>query len=152
MLYANNAAAVGFVIYHKGVAVNDFRYLTAAQRLHLDWNDPWYSAFDTRNLRRQFYTPMAGFIYVEPYEVRKTYDGPLTLAKDMMIWNVTPDAVTAREIAYSEDSWPVEEPGPDSNMIATGKFTPLSDFLSEGSVFLPGHHQSTRRMRKVAWG
>ena len=42
-------------------------------------------------------------------EVRKTYDGPLTLAKDMMIWNVTPDAVTAREIAYSEDSWPVEE-------------------------------------------
>lgn len=71
-------------------------------------------------------------------EVRKTYDGPLTLAKDMMIWNVTPDAVTAREIAYSEDSWPVEEPGPDSNMIATGKFTPLSDFLSEGSVFFPG--------------
>jgi hypothetical protein len=51
--------------------VNDFRYLTASQLLNLDWIDPWYSAFDTRALRRQYYAPMTGFIYVEPYEVRK---------------------------------------------------------------------------------
>lgn len=66
-----DAASVGFVVYHEGIAVNDFRYMTAGQVLNLDWSDPWYSAFDTRALRRQYYAPMTGFIYVEPYEVRK---------------------------------------------------------------------------------
>ncbi len=64
-------ASIGFVAYHKGIAVNDFRYLTPSQTLTLDWNDPWYSEFGMRALRRQYYSPMAGFIYVEPYEVRK---------------------------------------------------------------------------------
>ncbi len=64
-------AAVGYVVYHQRIAVNDFRYLTASQILNLDWEDPWYSAFARRNLRRQYDAPMAGFIYVEPYEVRK---------------------------------------------------------------------------------
>ena len=65
------ATAVGYVAYHGAVAVNDFRYLVARQQLNLDWDDPWYSAFETRSLRRQYYAPMTGFIYVEPYEVRK---------------------------------------------------------------------------------
>ena len=39
-------ASVGFVVYHEGIAVNDFRYMAASQALNLDWNDPWYSAFD----------------------------------------------------------------------------------------------------------
>ena len=64
-------ASIGFVAYHKGVAVNDFRYLTAFQTLDLDWQDPWYTAFKSRSLRRQYAEPMMGFIYVEPYEVRK---------------------------------------------------------------------------------
>jgi hypothetical protein len=62
---------VGFVAYHQSVAINDFRYLTAAQRLTLDWNDPWYSSFDTRNMRRTYFAPMSGFLYIEPFEVRK---------------------------------------------------------------------------------
>ena len=66
-----SAASVGYVVYHQGVAVNDFRYLTASQTVNLDWSDPWYSAFTSRSLRRQYYAPMSGFIYVEPYEVRK---------------------------------------------------------------------------------
>jgi hypothetical protein len=65
------AASVGFVAYHESIAVNDFRYLVPSQVLKLDWGDPFYSAFTTRSLRRQYYAPMAGFIYVEPYEVRK---------------------------------------------------------------------------------
>ena len=64
-------ASVGFVAYHETIAVNDFRYLVPSQVLNLDWDDPFYSAFTTRSLRRQYYAPMAGFIYVEPYEVRK---------------------------------------------------------------------------------
>ncbi len=64
-------ASVGFVVYHQGVAVNDFRYLTPGYVLHLDWEDPWYSAFDQRALRRAYWAPMSGFLYVEPFEVRK---------------------------------------------------------------------------------
>jgi hypothetical protein len=63
--------SVGYVAYHGNVAVNDFRYLTPTQTLVLDWEDPWYTAFDTRALRRTYFAPMSGFIYVEPYEVRK---------------------------------------------------------------------------------
>ncbi len=62
---------IGFVAYHKNVAVNDFRYLGSAQKLQLDWDDPWYSSFEARALRRTYFAPMSGFIYVEPYEVRK---------------------------------------------------------------------------------
>jgi hypothetical protein len=62
---------VGFVVYHRGVAVNDFRYLGGGYALDLDWEDPWYSAFERRNLRRNYASAMSGFLYVEPYEVRK---------------------------------------------------------------------------------
>jgi hypothetical protein len=64
-------ASVGFVVYHEGIAVNDFRYLGPSQTLHLDWSDPWYSRFERRSLRRQYFAPLSGFLYVEPYEVRK---------------------------------------------------------------------------------
>jgi hypothetical protein len=63
--------SIGFVAYHGGIAVNDFRYLSPAQTLELDWTDPWYTSVDTRALRRTYFAPMSGFIYVEPYEVRK---------------------------------------------------------------------------------
>lgn len=64
-------ANIGFVLYHKGIAVNDFRFLSNGYTVNLDWDDPWYSRFSDRQLRRQYFSPMAGFIYVEPYEVRK---------------------------------------------------------------------------------
>ena len=64
-------ANIGFVLYHKGVAVNDFRYLSSGFTVELDWEDAWYSRFPESGLRRQYYSPMTGFIYVEPYEVRK---------------------------------------------------------------------------------
>ena len=63
--------SIGFVAYHGNIPVNDFRYLTPVQRLELDWDDPWYSAFERKALRRSYFAPMSGFIYVEPYEVRK---------------------------------------------------------------------------------
>jgi hypothetical protein len=63
--------SVGFVVNHGAVAVNDFRYLTPSQVLHLDWSDPWYTRFERRALWRQYIAPMSGFLYIEPYEVRK---------------------------------------------------------------------------------
>jgi hypothetical protein len=65
-----DAANIGFVIYHQGVAVNDFRYLSSGATLSLDWQDPWHSRFESRNLRRQYDSPLNVFLYVEPYEVR----------------------------------------------------------------------------------
>lgn len=62
---------IGFVAYHAGIAVNDFRYLAGVQTLNLDWQDPWYSSFARRALRRTFFAPMSGFLYIEPFEVRK---------------------------------------------------------------------------------
>jgi hypothetical protein len=64
-------AGIGFVLYHEGVAVNDFRYLGNGMTVQLDWEDAWYSTFNSLGLRRQYFSPMTGFIYVEPYEVRK---------------------------------------------------------------------------------
>ena len=64
-------ANIGFVLYHLGVAVNDFRFLSSGYEVQLDWEDAWYSTFPQRALKRQYYSPMTGFIYVEPFEVRK---------------------------------------------------------------------------------
>jgi len=50
-------ANIGFVVYHEGIPVNDFRYLAPDMTLGLDWDDPWYSRFTLRALRRQFYAP-----------------------------------------------------------------------------------------------
>ena len=64
-------ASVGFVLYHRGVAVNDFRYLTPGAVVTLDWRDPFFSQFEARSLRRQYFASMSVFLYVEPFEVRK---------------------------------------------------------------------------------
>ncbi|MGI9327738.1 MAG: hypothetical protein ACR2PZ_21150 [Pseudomonadales bacterium] len=77
------ASGVGFVVYHEGIAVNDFRFLAPSQTLKLDWRDPWYSSFDTRSLRRTYFAPMSAFLYVEPYEVRKEI---IVRPKDLQEW------------------------------------------------------------------
>lgn len=76
-------ANIGFVVYHRGLHVNDFRYLATDMAVDLDWDDPWYSSFRSRTLRRQFYAPINGFIYVEPFEVRKEI---VVRPKDLQEW------------------------------------------------------------------
>lgn len=74
---------IGFVLYHLGVAVNDYRYLSSGYKVTLDWDDPWYSEFKVRALKRQYLSPMTGFIYVEPFEVRKEI---IVRPKDIQQW------------------------------------------------------------------
>jgi hypothetical protein len=74
---------IGFVVYHRGVAVNDYRFLASGYLLKLDWDDPWYSRFTSRNLARQYSAPMSGFIYVENFEVRKEI---IVRPKDLQRW------------------------------------------------------------------
>lgn len=76
------ATDIGFVVYHHGIAVNDFRYLAAGEPVLLDWEDPFYSHFDRRTLNRKYSSPMNIFLYVEPFEVRKEFVvRPLDLAR-----------------------------------------------------------------------
>ena len=87
-LTANGYAAtdIGFVVYHHGIAVNDFRYLAVGEPVTLDWEDPFYSRFDRRTLNRKYGSPMNIFLYVEPFEVRKEFVvRPLDLARFMDI-------------------------------------------------------------------
>lgn len=77
-----SVASIGFLCNHAGVTVVDFRSMTPAT-LHLDWDDPWYSEFDAKPMRRKIGTGMRTFLYIEPYEVRNEI---LVRVKDMMTW------------------------------------------------------------------
>jgi hypothetical protein len=76
-------ASLGFICSHQGVTVVDFRVLSERSRLKLDWDDPWYSVFDNKQLRRKIGTGMRTFLYIEPFEVRNEI---LVRVKDMMNW------------------------------------------------------------------
>jgi ribonuclease Z len=65
--------------------------------------------------------------------VRKTYDGPLSLALDYMVWNVNKDDIRVRMSAIDEEIWPTpaqkEKLPPD-----TSKMIPFSDFTKSGAL------------------
>jgi ribonuclease Z len=42
--------------------------------------------------------------------VRENYDGPLSMANDMMVWNITREAVTERMAVSPDCAWDVEGP------------------------------------------
>ena len=77
------ASDLGFMAYHQGLPVNDFRYLSAEETLRLNWEDPWFSKFDNRNLWRQYDSPLSAYLYVEHYEVRKEI---VVRPKDLQSW------------------------------------------------------------------
>jgi ribonuclease Z len=43
--------------------------------------------------------------------IRETYDGPLTLAEDNLVWNITKDNIKVRKIVSDDDAW--SQPGPN---------------------------------------
>jgi hypothetical protein len=61
---------IGFIAFHETVPVIDFRYLSSPATLRLDWEDPWYTRFDNKNLKRHHASALMTFLYVEPREVR----------------------------------------------------------------------------------
>jgi hypothetical protein len=66
----NAIASIGFITYHKAVPVIDFRFLGQQAKLNLDWQDPWYTQFDNKNLTRHHKDPLMVYLYVEPRQVR----------------------------------------------------------------------------------
>jgi ribonuclease Z len=37
--------------------------------------------------------------------IRETYDGPLTLAEDMLVWNITKDNIKVRKAVSNDEAW-----------------------------------------------
>ncbi len=64
------AANIGFVVFQEATPVIDYRYLSQAETLNLDWLDPWYSKFENQNLSRHHKYPLMLYMYVEPRRVR----------------------------------------------------------------------------------
>ncbi len=63
--------------------------------------------------------------------IRSTYDGPLSIAMDMMVWNITKDEIVER-MAVSPDRalgvpGPTRQPPPEK-----GRPSPMSDFINDG--------------------
>jgi len=63
-------ANIGFVAYHQAVPITDFRFLGQAATLNINWQDPWYTKFENKNLTRHHKYPLMLYLYVEPRQVR----------------------------------------------------------------------------------
>ncbi|MCT4623418.1 MAG: hypothetical protein N4A46_07320 [Schleiferiaceae bacterium] len=74
---------IGFVLYHNNLPVNDLRYLSSPATVSLNWEDPWYSTFDNKNLSRHHSNSLMSFLYIDPYEVRHEV---LVRLKDLEDW------------------------------------------------------------------
>ena len=71
-------------------------------------------------------------------EVRKSYSGQISFAKDLMVWNVTPDQIKVRHTIYNPDSWPTLEKGlrpPEE--LTWEKPYPMPDWLTNGRLSWP---------------
>jgi len=66
-------------------------------------------------------------------EIRSTYDGPLTLAQDLLVWNVTREWITVRETVGQEQTWPSKSKLEHAT-IDFGKRTKMSEWLDEGRL------------------
>jgi ribonuclease Z len=77
--------------------------------------------------------------------IRTTYDGPLSLAEDFMVWNITKDDIRVRMAVVEEATWapplagPAEPPGGDADRAQFSKDSGVpmeallySDFIKEG--------------------
>jgi ribonuclease Z len=71
--------------------------------------------------------------YVLYDQIRETYGGPLSMATDMMVWNITKDKITERMAVSPDDAWAVPgeavqpppekgQPSPYSQEILSGRW------------------------------
>lgn len=70
-------------------------------------------------------------------EILNVYDGPITLAKDLMVWNITRDEIRMRQVINTPDTWPKPEKERKQGTRAKSQY-PMSNWLKEGKVKFPG--------------
>jgi len=68
--------------------------------------------------------------------IRDLYDGPLALAQDYMVFNVTQDNIRVRMSAIDEDIFPPAALKP-KNPPDLSQMIPMSDFISSGHLVFP---------------
>jgi ribonuclease Z len=70
-------------------------------------------------------------------EIRKHYDGPLALAQDLMVFNVTPDNVRVRLAVTPTHVWPNKERHDDGFRVAprTKAGPKMSRWLADTQLF-----------------
>jgi ribonuclease Z len=76
--------------------------------------------------------------------IRETYDGPVSMATDNMVWNITPDGVEERMAVITEDAWSVPgtaRQGPPEK----GRRPVFSDFTNAG-YWLPAYQAQDEAM------
>ncbi|WP_421979455.1 hypothetical protein [Roseibium sp.] len=61
---------IGAHVSDRGLPVSEFRFFAQLMRLHINWEDPWYTQFSDPSLNRRMQEATTGFLYVEPREVR----------------------------------------------------------------------------------
>ena len=64
--------------------------------------------------------------------VRSTYSGPLSLASDNMVWNITKDKITKRMVVSPDQAWAVAGPTKPPAPPTSGVADPLSDKMKAG--------------------
>lgn len=65
--------------------------------------------------------------------VRQTYSGPLTLATDNMVWNISKKEIKVRDIVSPDSAWGVPGPNKAPNPPAKGTVPdPITDFIRNG--------------------
>jgi ribonuclease Z len=65
--------------------------------------------------------------------IRDTYDGPLSLATDNMVWNITKDELTVRMTVSPDAAWSVGGPNRPPKPPAKGTVPdPITDFIKAG--------------------
>lgn len=80
--------------------------------------------------------------------IRQTYDGPLSIGSDLMVWNVTKDQITERMAVASPNAWAVpgtsRQPPPQR-----GTPDPMSDFIKSGE-WGPGFNAQNKMLDEHA--
>jgi ribonuclease Z len=73
-------------------------------------------------------------------KIRTTYDGPLTMAKDMTVWNVTADHIETRQVSFNHEAW---AQGPGINWVKAPRSAvstqKMSKYMMDGRLgdFVP---------------
>lgn len=64
--------------------------------------------------------------------IRQTYDGPVSMAADNMVWNISKDKIVERMTVSTNQAWAVSGPTPAPAPLKAGVADPMTDFIRQG--------------------
>jgi len=92
-----------------------------------------------------------GTRYLQYDGIRETYDGPLSMATDMMVWNITRDEIAERMAVSTDEAWDV--PGPNPGLNPDNKVPDqLTEAMKKGRWDTSDAEEKTRREFNKKYG